>query len=159
MKKVKEAFSNIFKAIGGILLTILALVLIAILIVPAFIWLLVVSIQNKEKKNARNFLNGIKEFFVGIACSFDQTGNIAFGGFFTWLFLNDQAQYLFGDPSETVSFVLGWNQKAGTLSATGIILASMLDALDKDHCRIALGLGIAKAELKINEYNKLITAP
>lgn len=150
-----EALSNIFKALGGIFLTVLALVLLAVLIVPAFIWLVVVSIQNKEKKKARGFLRGIKEFFVGIACSFDQTGNIAFGGFFTWLFLDDSADYFFGDPSETISFVLGWNQRDGGLSDTGIMLVSILDFIDKDHCRKALDSGLEKAHLKINRYHQV----
>lgn len=44
-------------------------------------------------------------------------------------------RYQFGDFRETISSVLGKNQRDGTLSKKGEILVSILDFIDKDHCK------------------------
>lgn len=43
--------------------------------------------------------------------------------------------YSFGREGETISSALGKNQRDGTLSKRGKLLANILDWLDKGHCR------------------------
>lgn len=43
--------------------------------------------------------------------------------------------YKFGKVQETISSVLGKNQRDGTLTALGKLIAGMLDFLDPDHCK------------------------
>lgn len=42
--------------------------------------------------------------------------------------------YKFGDERETISSVLGKNQRLGTLTTTGKALVAFLDWLDENHC-------------------------
>ncbi len=42
--------------------------------------------------------------------------------------------YLFGADNETMSSVLGKNQRDGTLSGTGSILVWILNKLEENHC-------------------------
>lgn len=145
---------NVLKMIGGILLIVLALVLMVALIVPAFIWKVVVSITQEDRK-ARDIVEGSKDFFVGIAASFDQTGCVAYGGFFNWLFLKPGATYLFGNYYETISFVLGWNEREGQLSKTGELMVKILDWLDKDHCKKTLENVIKRSQERLDKYENL----
>lgn len=41
----------------------------------------------------------------------------------------------FGDTRETISSVLGKNQRDNTLTLAGQILAKILDTIEKDHCK------------------------
>ena len=43
--------------------------------------------------------------------------------------------YKFGNRQETISSVLGKNQRSNTLTKAGKILRFILDVIDKDHCK------------------------
>lgn len=53
---------------------------------------------------------------------------------FLMLFLLEMGGYKFGNPKETISSVIGKNQRDNTLSIAGMILRVMLDKIDKNHC-------------------------
>jgi len=80
------------------------------------------------------FLNKdyIKSYWKRLAISLDQFGGVVMSGLFNEILIKDD-KHLFGDPDETISSVLGRNQKAGTLSFLGRRLVALLDWLDKDH--------------------------
>lgn len=64
----------------------------------------------------------------------DRYGNYNYRGIFNaWLITKEG--YQFGDFRETISSVLGKNQRDKTLSKTGKTLVSILDFIDKEHCK------------------------
>lgn len=73
-------------------------------------------------------------YFKSSAVNLDRFGNYEFRTLFN-LTLKKKEGYHFGSFEETISSVLGKNQRDGTLSKTGKILAWILDTIDKDHCK------------------------
>jgi len=63
----------------------------------------------------------------------DLFANVVGAEFWNTIFIRDQG-YKFGNPKETLSSVLGKNQRDNTLTKLGDILRKILDKLDKDHC-------------------------
>ena len=45
----------------------------------------------------------------------------------------------FGNIKESISGILGKNQRDGTLTITGKVLAFILDTIEKDHCKNSIG--------------------
>lgn len=74
-----------------------------------------------------------KGYFKSSAINLDKFGNREFRTLLNKT-LKLEAGHKFGDISETISGVLGKNERDKTLSATGKILVSILDKLDKNHC-------------------------
>lgn len=74
-----------------------------------------------------------KGYFRSSAVTLDRLGNREFRTLFN-LALRKKYGYEFGNFEETISSVLGKNQRDGTLSNTGKALAWLLDKIDKDHC-------------------------
>lgn len=75
-----------------------------------------------------------KKYFRTTAVNIDKFGNREFRTLWN-LTLRKQTGYEFGNINETISSVLGKNQRDGTLTTTGKILAKILDIIDKDHCK------------------------
>ncbi len=73
------------------------------------------------------------EYLFDFALSLDQIGNKACQGMLNDAFTKGENRYSFGNKDETVSSALGKNQKRGTLSGAGKILAYILHKLDKNH--------------------------
>lgn len=80
------------------------------------------------------FRGRAKGYFLSSAVNLDRFGNYEFRTLFN-LTLRKPNGYEFGNFEETISSVLGKNQRDGTLTTTGKILAFILDTIDKDHCR------------------------
>ncbi|MFJ1323296.1 hypothetical protein ACILDT_09815 [Capnocytophaga canis] len=76
-----------------------------------------------------------KGYFLSTAVSIDRWANSEFRTLWNSTLIKPQAVYRFGDVRETISSVLGKNQERQTLTRTGRILASVLDFLDKNHCK------------------------
>lgn len=73
-------------------------------------------------------------YFKSSAVNLDRFGNYEFRTLFN-LTLRKKEGYEFGNFEETISSVLGKNERDRTLSRTGKILVRILDAIDKDHCK------------------------
>ena len=100
------------------LLIIVAIVLLAILAPIGLIYAFFYKTDGK--------------YFIGIATSIDQLGNVIMQyAFNKWLISG--AGYKFGDIDETVSSVLGKNKRDRTLTKTGKFLVRILNKLDKNH--------------------------
>jgi len=69
-----------------------------------------------------------------LALGLDQIGNAVCRDMFNRLLI-EQDGYTFGKVQETISSVLGKNERDWTLSLGGLLLVIILDAIDKDHCR------------------------
>lgn len=72
-------------------------------------------------------------YFLETATDIDKFGNRNFRAFLNCT-MRISGGYEFGNVGETISSVLGKNQKANTLSWFGKLFAWILDKLDKKHC-------------------------
>lgn len=73
-------------------------------------------------------------FFLNLAVTIDQTGNVFCADLFNRTLLKQRTDvYLFGNPDETISSVLGKNFLNNSLSKTGMILNKLLSFLDDNH--------------------------
>lgn len=79
----------------------------------------------------RSVING---FFKQTATDIDRFGNHNFRTLLN-LTLIQEGSYQFGDFRETISSVLGKNQRDNTLTKTGVVICNILDFIDKDHCK------------------------
>jgi hypothetical protein len=75
-----------------------------------------------------------KDYFRDTALNLDKFGNREFRTLFNKVLITKKG-FQFGDHNETISSVLGKNQINKTLTKTGVILAKILDTLDKNHCK------------------------
>ncbi len=149
---LSEFFSNIGQLLLSFFLILVAFALFIPCLIASVIWKVVVSIS-KENRKARDIISGTKQFFLAIAIALDQLGNVAFGGFFNWLFLKDQeGLYNFGAAHETISEVLGWNLYLDHLNQKGKYMVALLDWIEKDHCIKAMRSGIETAQFKTDHW-------
>ena len=74
-----------------------------------------------------------KGYFFDTAINIDRFGNREFRALFNKVLIKENG-YKFGDIRETISSVLGKNQRDDTLSKWGKVLVWILDKLDKNHC-------------------------
>jgi len=74
-----------------------------------------------------------KGYFKSSAINLDKFGNREFRTLLNKT-LRIESGYQFGNMSETISGVLGKNERDNTLSKTGKILAWILNKIDKNHC-------------------------
>ena len=75
-----------------------------------------------------------KGYFRTSAVNIDRFGNREFRTLFNAT-LKKEEGYKFGNFEETISSVLGKNQRDKTLTKTGKALVWILDKIDKDHCK------------------------
>lgn len=69
---------------------------------------------------------------LDLAISIDQTLNVALKNVLRTLLITDPL-YNFGDPDQTVSYVIGINYVYGNLTSFGHLCRKMLYSFDKDH--------------------------
>jgi len=74
-----------------------------------------------------------KGYFRSTAVSLDKWGNVEFRTLWNETLIIEGG-YKFGHGSETISGVLGKNQRSGMLSKKGKALAWVLDKCEKQHC-------------------------
>ncbi len=106
----------------GIVLTLIAYILIAMLAPIGILWAII---------RAGGFKN-IDNYFYNVAFSLDQTGNVFCKYLFKDLLITKNG-YEFGNPDETISHVLGVNKLQGTLTRLGKFIAWILNNVDKNH--------------------------
>jgi hypothetical protein len=78
------------------------------------------------------FVKNKKGYFRSSAISLDRFGNREFRTLFNKVLILKNG-YQFGDIGETISSVLGKNERDKTLTKSGKILVWILDKLDKNH--------------------------
>ncbi len=79
-----------------------------------------------------DFLKGLGGYFLEIAVSIDQLGNVVMQHILNLLWIKRKG-YKFGNRDKTISSVLGKNQEENTLSGFGKLIVSILDTIDPDH--------------------------
>ncbi|WP_396179817.1 hypothetical protein [Flavobacterium sp.] len=88
---------------------------------------------NLWKRKWRYSFKRLDDQFLAIATSIDASGNVVCMDLFN-LLLKQKTGYSFGNRRETISSVLGKNQRDGTLTKLGVFVAYVLDKIDKNHC-------------------------
>ncbi len=106
----------------GIILTFIAYFLLALLAPLGIIWMLI-RVTTWKKFN---------DYFYHIAFSIDQTGNV-FCQYLFNDFLIKKGGYQFGNPDETVSYILGRNKALNALTWFGKFICWILDKIQKNH--------------------------
>lgn len=134
---LKEALINLLKLIKGLFLTALAIFLLLLAVPIAAIHYLC-TIWGK-KQEAREILTNYGGFFYLVALALDHLGNVLCPSLFNWLFLkNKSVEFRFGVPGQSISLILGWNDKDGNLKKRGEWLEYVLDLIDPNHCQKAV---------------------
>lgn len=106
----------------GLLLTLVALLLLFILAIPALLIGTVVSLLTHTGDR----------YYKNIAKAIDIFGNVLCQHLFN-MALRKKEGYKFGAFGETISFVLGKNKQSNTLTGTGKFVALALNTIDKNH--------------------------
>lgn len=83
-----------------------------------------------KKKFTWKRLNG---YFRDEAVAIDRFGNSQYRSLFNALFVAENG-YRHGNINETISSVLGKNQRDKTLTKFGKLLVKILDTMDEEHC-------------------------
>ena len=74
-------------------------------------------------------INALADWLWRVALSNDQHGNVT-NDKVLQLFLTKKESFKFGDPDDTISYIVGRNKFRGTLTALGRGLANLLDKID-----------------------------
>lgn len=113
--------------------TALALVSVFLAMILFPLGLLITFFINLYKRRWSFSFKRLDEQFLSIATSVDASGNVVCKDLFN-LILIKKGGYEFGKRKETISSVLGKNQRDGTLTGLGIWVANTLDRIDPNHC-------------------------
>jgi 8-oxo-dGTP pyrophosphatase MutT (NUDIX family) len=77
-------------------------------------------------------VKGVGEYFLQIAISIDQLGNVLMQHLLNLLWIQPRG-YPFGNRDETISSALGRNKRDGTLTLLGKWMDALLDRIDPNH--------------------------
>lgn len=118
----------------GVLLFFVALFL-AIVLAPLGVAasVVILIIQATKHRFLYTFFKFTNDMFMQGGIAIDVFGNVFFKHLFNWA-LRHKVGYMFGKQGETISSVLGKNQRDNTLTKTGKGLALLLDTIDPNHC-------------------------
>lgn len=143
------------KLLHSLILLLVALALALVLLPLGLLWTLgeiwfrfFVPSGNSASKKGLWYLWGI---FRSVAIGIDQIGNSVCRDLFNRCLITS-SWYKFGKVQETISSVLGKNERDWTLSLGGLLLVIILDAIDKDHCRESI-VTFTSLEHKKDEWN------
>ncbi len=106
---------------------------LSIAIILLYLFLPVVVVFYIVKYLLTGNKRGMKLWFFRSAREIDVFANVVGCDLFNAIFIVDQG-YKFGNPKETISSVLGKNQRDKTLSLAGELLRWILDLIDDNHC-------------------------
>ena len=110
----------------GFVVLIVASILLYLLLPIVSIFMIIKYLFTGDKRM-------MSVWFWRTAREIDVFANVNGAEFFDAIFIRDGG-YKFGNPKETISSVIGKNQRDNTLSIAGQILRWMLDRIDQDHC-------------------------
>ena len=75
-----------------------------------------------------------KGYFLNTAINIDRFGNREFRFSLNKYLIKENSPFKFGNIEETISSVLGKNQRNRTLTKVGLTLVFVLDKIDPNHC-------------------------
>ena len=109
-----------------LLVLIIAITLLYLLLPVIIIFMILKYILTGSKKM-------LAVWFFRTARKIDIFANVVGAEFWNSTFITDGG-YKFGNPKETISSVLGKNQRDKTLTLLGDLIRWVLDRIEKDHC-------------------------
>jgi hypothetical protein len=115
------------------ILFIIAILLGVVLLPVGLLYSIVYRLLFKTRSTS-----SVSDYFYTCALAVDQLGNVFCSDLFNSVFIYITASVPFGDPDQTISAVLGYAQHENTLTSTGELVANLLDAIDKEHCKKAM---------------------
>lgn len=74
----------------------------------------------------------IKKYYMDLAISLDQFGNVLMQGLFNRILINS-CRFPFGNPDETISSVIGKNSLNNSLTYLGVLLDRFLNVFELNH--------------------------
>lgn len=92
----------------------------------------------------------LKVWFFRSAREIDVFANVVGADLFNAIFIIDGG-YKFGNPKETISSVLGKNQRDKTLSLAGDLLRWILDLIDDNHCLNSINNDVTNTKKDISK--------
>ena len=113
--------------------TILAFVSLLLSMILYPIGLATTFSLNLYKRRWKHSFKRLDKQFLSIATSVDTSGNVVCKDLFN-LCLKQKSGYEFGKRKETISSVLGKNQRDNSLTRIGRLIAFVLDKIDQNHC-------------------------
>lgn len=113
----------------NLFLAVLSIVLLVVLLPFGIIASLV---RFFHKKKVSTGIKSLSTQFLTVAIAVDQLGNVVCASLFNYT-LRKSGGYLFGNPDETISGVVGKNKRSGHLTGAGRALDWLLEKLDPDH--------------------------
>lgn len=114
------------KTFIGLILLVVAILLFIPLAPIGFLIGVIYSIFKWELGN----------YFQDIAIAIDQGGNVVLRHLLNMSLIKSKKPALcFGNEDDTISCVLGRNQRDKNLSNLGKLICNILDLIDKDHCK------------------------
>ncbi len=116
------------KFLGRLFLLLLAVALSPLLLV-GFVWS---TVKFAIRAKFAQWFDRLGEYFLHIAISIDQLGNVMCQDLFNYALIKDDSQP-FGNPDETISSVLGKNLVKGNLTRAGKVLDTILNTVDPGH--------------------------
>tara|TARA_B100001559_G_C16408936_1_gene579399 strand:- start:711 stop:1100 length:390 start_codon:yes stop_codon:yes gene_type:complete len=109
-----------------LLVLTVAIILLYLLLPVIIIFMILKYIFTGNKKM-------LAVWFFRTAREIDIFANVVGAEFWNSVFITDGG-YKFGNPKETISSVLGKNQRDKTLTLLGDLIRWVLDRIEKDHC-------------------------
>ena len=117
-----------------LLFLIVAMVLLYLLLPIVALFMVLKYLLTGDKRT-------LSVWFWRTARAIDVFANVNGAEFFNAIFIIEGG-YKFGNPQETISSVIGKNQRDKTLSLAGNILRWMLDRISQDHCLNSINLDV-----------------
>lgn len=119
------------------ILLLVARLLIKLLAPLSFIYFHLKMIVWLVRFGKTKTLKYMSEYYLVLAISIDQTGNVLCKDLFNDWMLKDSKRYKYGHPDQTVSHVTGVNYNKKNLRLIGKILAFILNRIEKNHVQKA----------------------
>lgn len=127
----------------GLLFFLISIILILITAPLGFIYGLFYSLFKKG-------FSGLGEYFLKIAISIDQLGNVVMQYLLNLLWIKKEG-YKFGNRDETISSALGRNKKLGLLTGFGKFIDAVLDTIEREHSLNSIDYYIEPSEQIIDK--------
>jgi len=80
----------------------------------------------------------LSNYFRDTALSIDQLGNTMGGPIMNNVLIKSESLFKFGNPDQTISYVLGKNQELKTLTRMGLFIVKILNKIEKNHVEKAV---------------------
>lgn len=84
------------------------------------------------------FVGGFNRWQFDLALTKDAWGNVLIKHTANLLLIKKNSKYKFGQPFDTISYVLGINKKENTLTKIGSLVAWILNIIDENHVENAI---------------------